>query len=189
MKCSNHPTECDGINPNCCCVKYHVDDSKVYFPRVWSMPNRYTFKIPVVKEFLADVGDDFLDWIDPMAGECSPAHYTNDIDPTVPTTFHEDALSWLKRYTDHISGCIFDPPYSAAMAGGKYANPAAWTKYILACKDEIARLIKVGGKAICFGWNSNGLGAKRGFKLVRGLLIAHGGSHQHDTIITVEVKQ
>lgn len=31
------------------------------------------------------------------------------------------------------------------------------------CKNEIARITKKGGKVICFGWNSMGIGQKRGF--------------------------
>lgn len=164
----------------------------IYFRRVWAMPNKYTFKIKVVMDFLmCEVGCEGWDgWIDPMCGTDSPAQIGNDIDPTITADMHLDALSFLKQNaSNEYAGVLFDPPYSAAMAGGKYANPPAWIKYVNACKDEIARVIKSGGKAICFGWSSNGLGMKRGFRLTNGLLIAHGGSHQHDTIITVEVKQ
>lgn len=50
-----------------------------------------------------------------------------------------------------------------------------------------ARVIHPGGKAICFGWNSNGIGKKRGFRLDRLLVIAHG-SRINDTLVTVETK-
>lgn len=55
-------------------------------------------------------------------------------------------------------------------------------------KDEMARIIKPGGKVICFGWNSMGLGKNRGFEMKRILLVAHGGS-KNDTIVTVEIKK
>ena len=58
-----------------------------------------------------------------------------------------------------------------------------WSK----TKDEIARITKPRGKVICFGWNSMGLGIKRGFKMNRILLVPHGGS-RNDTICTVEIK-
>ena len=60
-------------------------------------------------------------------------------------------------------------------------------KYWADCKNEIARIIKPGGKAICFGWNSMGLGKNRGFKMERILLVPYGGS-KNDTIVTVEKK-
>jgi hypothetical protein len=168
-----------------------IVQDKVLFPRIWCMPNRYTFLIKPVKELLNQEVGDGQGWADPFANNHSPAEWTNDTNPLTSTVYHCDALQFLKLETwkTLCAGVIFDPPYSAAMQGGKYANPAAWTKYVLMCKDEIARIVRPGGKVICFGWNSNGLGMKRGFKLVRGLLLAHGGSHQHDTIITVEVKQ
>jgi hypothetical protein len=61
-------------------------------------------------------------------------------------------------------------------------------KYWGDCKNEIARIIKKGGKAICFGWNSNGIGKGRGFEIKKILLIPHGGS-RNDTICVVEIKQ
>ena len=60
-------------------------------------------------------------------------------------------------------------------------------KYWSDCKNEIARILKPGGKAICFGWSSMGIGKNRGFEMKRILLVPHGGS-RNDTICTVEIK-
>ena len=54
-------------------------------------------------------------------------------------------------------------------------------------KKQISRIVKIGGKVICFGWNSGGIGHSYGFEMTRGLLVPHGGWH-NDTICTVEVK-
>ena len=62
-------------------------------------------------------------------------------------------------------------------------NASYWSN----CKKEISRITKTNGKVICFGWNSNGIGKKYGFKLLRIMLIAHGSQH-NDTIATVEIK-
>jgi len=61
-------------------------------------------------------------------------------------------------------------------------------KYWADCKNEIARILKPGGKVICFGWNSMGLGKGRGFVMKRLLIINHGGS-RNDTLVTVEIKK
>ena len=53
--------------------------------------------------------------------------------------------------------------------------------------DDIQRILKPNGLALCFGWNSNGVGKKRGFEIIEVLLVAHGGS-KNDTICTVERK-
>lgn len=50
---------------------------------------------------------------------------------------------------------------------------------------QIRHTFKAGGKAICFGWDGNGIGKGRGFKRTRTLLITHGGS-KNATIVTVE---
>lgn len=55
-------------------------------------------------------------------------------------------------------------------------------------KNESARILKTRGIAICFGWNSMGLGKNRKFMMEEVLLVPHGGS-KNDTIVTVEVKQ
>jgi len=59
--------------------------------------------------------------------------------------------------------------------------------YWSGCKNEIARILKAGGRCISFGWNSNGIGKNRGFRIDEILICAHGGS-KNDTICTVETK-
>ena len=53
--------------------------------------------------------------------------------------------------------------------------------------NEIARILKPNGVALCFGWNSNGVGKTRGFEMQEVLIVPHGGS-RNDTICTVERK-
>jgi len=54
-------------------------------------------------------------------------------------------------------------------------------------KNEMARIIKPHGIAICCGWSSGGIGKNRGFEILEILLVPHGGS-KNDTIVTVERK-
>lgn len=54
-------------------------------------------------------------------------------------------------------------------------------------KDELDRILKPGGIAICCGWNSLGFGLKRKYEMLEILLVPHGGAH-NDTIVTVERK-
>jgi organic radical activating enzyme len=56
------------------------------------------------------------------------------------------------------------------------------------CKENIARILKVGGVCLCFGWNTNGIGKSRGFEMTDILIVAHGGS-KNDTLCTKEVKK
>lgn len=165
--------------------------------RKWAMPNKWTFTIKPIAELLKDeMTSDSFTWADPFAGENSPAKITNDLRRTMPTTHHMDALEFLKSLeSNSCDGILFDPPYSITQAKQCYegygmdklnTKPTSM-KYWGDCKTEMARILKPGGKIICFGWNSMGVGINRGFEMTRILLVPHGGS-KNDTIVTVEIK-
>lgn len=159
------------------------------------MPNQWTFTIKPIKELLAFECADGV-WADPFAGKNSPAEITNDLRVEMPTTHHMDALEFLKSLeTESCHGILFDPPYSISQAKECYegygmdkldTKPTSM-KYWADCKNEMRRVIKKGGTAICFGWSSMGLGKNRGFEMTKILLVPHGGS-KNDTIVTVETK-
>ena len=171
----------------------HKDKGEVKFSRIWAMPNRWTFTIKPIRELLMEEIPETLlhqesSWADPFAGNNSPAVYTNDVNINTNAKDHEDALGWLKHFTtESLNGVLYDPPYSITQARMYGKNEFASMKYWADCKNQIARIIKPGGKAICFGWSSMGLGKGRGFSLKRVLLVPHGGS-KNDTIVTVEQK-
>lgn len=160
----------------------------------WAMPNKWTFAIKPIKELLEEEIVDGTNinkaWADPFAGMLGSNYsfYTNDIDKNMPAKEHRDALEFLSEFRDDsLSGVVYDPPYSITQARQYEKKEYASMKYWADCKNEIARIIKPGGKAICFGWNSMGLGKNRGFEMTKILLIPHGGS-RNDTIATVEIK-
>ena len=160
------------------------------------MPNAWTFTIKPIAELLKEEVTDGL-WCDPFAGKNSPASVTNDLNPERDTTHHMDAVEFLKvQPSDSFDGVLFDPPYSITQAKTCYdgigmdkldVKPTSM-KYWGDCKNEIARITKNGGKVICFGWNSMGIGINRGFEMTRVLMVPHGGS-KNDTLVTVEIKK
>lgn len=172
--------------------------------REWAMPSAWTFTIPPIKGLLLQEGAGIGEWADPFCGKNSPCNWTNDLDPENEATSHMDANLWLRTLpTEHFDGCIFDPPYSITRAAELYKGFGAQhlaldetaevlqpgsMGYWASIKNEMARITKPGGKVICCGWSSNGLGEGRGFRMTRLLLVPHGGS-KNDTIVTVEVKQ
>lgn len=80
--------------------------------RQWAMPNKWTFRIKPIKELLMQEITDGL-WVDPYAGECSPATITNDLNPERPTDYHLQAIDFLKKFKDKsVDGVLYDPPYS-----------------------------------------------------------------------------
>jgi len=159
--------------------------------RVWAMPHKFTFRVKPISLLLS--AEMAGQWADPFAGETSPAQLTNDADESRPAMSHEDGLDFLRAFeADSLDGVLFDPPYSTEQALRKYkpvqGGTAGRAEYWAKCKDEIARIVRPGGKAICFGWDSTGVGKGRGFDMARVLLVCHGACH-NDTIVTVEIKR
>lgn len=162
--------------------------------RIWGYPSKNTFSIKPIKELLREeVTDGF--WVDPFANNAKIATVTNDLNTDFDTDYHLDALDFLKMFPDNtVDGVLYDPPYSTRQISEIYkgvglpvnretTQSTFWTKQ----KKEIARIVKIGGKVISFGWNSGGIGKKNGFEIIRVLLVPHGG-HHNDTIVTIEEK-
>ena len=132
------------------------------------MPNKRTFSIPPIKKLIEEeIGSNYID--------------------PFPYNYVEDATDYLKKILPADYG-VFDPPYSPRQLKecynniGEYDTSAkTWSDW----KDLLAN--KVQKKCISFGWNSGGLGMKRGYIIKRILIVAHGGMH-NDTICTVEEK-
>lgn len=166
--------------------------------RTWAMPNSKTFTIKPIKElverYVLEVGGGTI--IDPFANSCRYGTITNDLNPEFETTYHLDALEFLQMQASESADLVlYDPPYSISQATEMYKAygkdkleiNVANMKYWASCKNEVARILKLNGIAICCGWNSNGIGLNRGFEMTEMLVVAHGGS-KNDTIVTVERK-
>lgn len=165
--------------------------------RLWAMPNKNTFIIKPIKELLIEELINQTLVIDPFANNSKGfATITNDLNPDFDTDYHLPALDFLKKFEDNSVDCVlYDPPYSPRQLKECYDNigvaltkedtqSSFWSNH----KKEISRIVKIGGKVISFGWNSNGIGKKLGFEINKILLVAHGGNH-NDTIVTVEIKK
>lgn len=161
--------------------------------RRWAMPNRQTFKIKPITELLQRYVFDGRGWVDPFAGDYSPAEITNDLNPAKPTNYHMHAKDFADMLPGNYNGVLFDPPYSLRQVkecydevGQKLFQEDA-QRFPQNVKELIAPKINIGGLAITFGWNSQGFGANLGFEKIEIMLVAHGRSH-NDTIVVVERK-
>ena len=168
----------------------------IIFERVWAMPNSQTFTIKPIKSFVeAEVCKGGV-IVDPFANNCRYGTLTNDLNPEYDTDFHLDALEFLKNIeSESVDLVLYDPPYSITQAAQCYKSfgkekleiNVANMKYWSSCKDNIARILKKNGRVLCCGWNTNGLGKKRGFEMTYILDVVHGGS-KNDTLVTLEFK-
>lgn len=163
--------------------------------RQWAMPNKNTFTIKPIKELVEKYVHDGQVIVDPFANESIYGTITNDLNPKFNTTYHMDALYFLKIIPNESADVVlYDPPYSLRQVKECYEGvgitvtaehtKSSWRSQHL---DEIARILKPNGICICFGWNTNGVGKKRGFEMTEVLIVPHGGS-KNDTLVTVEVK-
>lgn len=163
--------------------------------RIWAMPSKNTFSIKPVRDLLDRWVSPKWVIVDPFANDSKIANITNDLNPEYDTTYHMDALDFLRMLKSESCDCVlYDPPYSPRQVSESYkgfgmevtkeTTQASWRAKHL---DQIQRILKPGGIVICFGWNSNGVGKKRGFEMKEILMVPHGGS-KNDTIITVEKK-
>ena len=171
------------------------EQTEIKIERKWAMPSKHTFTIKPIAELLYRYVGDGLGWIDPFAGENSPAQYTNDHNPDKPTRYHLEAIDFVKTVGwTNLKGALFDPPYSYRQVsehykiiGKKATQLDTSTRFYNRVLNPLADIIKKGGYCISFGWNTNAMGKNRGFEIVEILIVAHGG-HHNDTLVTVERK-
>lgn len=163
--------------------------------RIWSMPNSQTFKIKPIKELLNKYIQPNMIIVDPFSNNSKIATITNDLDEKYDTTYHLDALEFLKIFDSNtIDMVLYDPPYSPRQVSECYKNlnktvnmQTTQASYWSNQKEQIGRIVKKDGIVITCSWNSGGIGKKYGFEIIEILLVPHGGWH-NDTIITAERK-
>lgn len=158
----------------------------------WSMPNKWTFQIPVIGEFL----DRYLEGseviVDPFSGETSRGTINNDLARGgLPA---EEFLANLKRERGEFADAvIFDPPYSPRQISEVYKSIGLTcttkdtqnARLFSESRNLLFEILKPGGIAVCFGWQSSGLGKR--METLEILLVQHGGAH-NDTICVAQRK-
>lgn len=168
------------------------------FNHTWAMPSHETFSMAPIGVFVAKYLQKSTVSIDPFARNFAGATYTNDLNPDTLTSNHLDALDYLSGlrndgiFADLI---IFDPPYSPRQAKEVYKGIGA--EFLKRDAQRVGRwfeeknlvndLLKNDGIFLHFGWHTNGMGKKRGYKVEEILLVNHGGAH-NDTICMAERK-
>jgi hypothetical protein len=167
------------------------------FSRSFAMPSHKTFSIKPIKELLSRYVGDGKGWDDPYAGWLSPAEITNDMNPDRNAKYCLDAVDFAKeliKISNELNGVLFDPPYSYRQvsehykqAGRKATALDTSSNFYNRVIDPMAKLIRPGGLAISFGWNTTGFRKKNGFEPIEILIVCHGG-HHNDTLVTVDRK-
>lgn len=168
------------------------------FSRRWAMPSHTTFAIKPIVELLARyIGKEDV-VIDPFARDSEIGTWTNDLNPATKAQYHlpaEEFCEMLVKKGIIADVALHDPPYSArqikecydgiGLAVHQSDTQASHMHRIV--RDDLDKILRPGGVAISFGWNSVGFGKCRGYTQEEILLVSHGGGH-NDTIVVVERK-
>ena len=161
------------------------------------MPNKNTFSIKPIKEFVKSYLEVSLVSIDPFARDCEWFTYSNDLNPDTKAKYHLDAIDFLKLINEQeikADLLVFDPPYSVRAVAECYkgigrtvTQEDTQSSFYSNIKNEIMKIVKKNGYVLSFGWNSGGIGKTRGFEIIEIMLVSHGGCH-NDTICVAERK-
>ncbi len=164
--------------------------------REFAMANKNTFKCPPIEGFVNYYLRDSCISVDPFARNYCGAKYNNDLNPKTKSEYHLKALDFLIMLEEKDTEpdlVIFDPPYSMEQCKRSYESygykftyddtlyVGRWSKE----KDVLSRIMPVGSMFLHFGWHTNGMGLKRGFRIEEIKIIAHGGG-KYDTLCMAE---
>lgn len=162
------------------------------------MPNANTFDCLPIGGFVVKYLAQSAISIDPFARNKLWTTHTNDLNPETLAKHHLDACEFLQMLK--IQGIkadlvIFDPPYSPRQIkecydgiGLKMAQMDAFRTHWKPERDLIDELLIADGTVLSFGWNSIGMGKKRGYEIIEILLVCHGPGH-NDTICVAEQRK
>lgn len=168
--------------------------------RTFGKLSHATFTIKPIRGFVSKYVGDGRGWIDPFAGDNSPAEFTNDWNIERHAKCHMEAEAFVlklaanKTMRRRVRGAIFDPPYSYRQVSEHYRvvgrkATALDTSYNFYRRVMVplSVLLQPGAVALSFGWNTNGFGKSLGFEKLEVLVVAHGG-HHNDTLCLAERK-
>ena len=166
--------------------------------REWAMPSKNTFDIPPIQLFVEKYLGPSIISIDPFARDKRWFTYTNDLNPNTKAEYHMDSIHFLQMLRDKkilADLLIFDPPYSPRQIkecyegiGLKMKSEDAWRSAGWKTERDVAMgLLRLNGIALSFGWNTCGMGKKRGFVIEEILMVCHGATH-YDTLCMSERK-
>ena len=150
--------------------------------------NKYTFKVPKIKEWVEDHcrGKHILNLFAGPTRLHGCIEYSNDIDETIPSSSHMDALDYVNLMINNdvkFDIILLDPPYSYRKSMEFYnGHKNSRFKQIL---DLLPSILKEDGKIITFGYHASQMGKSREFKLDELLIVDHSGAI-HTTLSCVE---
>ena len=133
--------------------------------------------------------------LNPFSNNNILANFTNDLDYTINSNCHMEALDFLKLFNDNsVDIVLFDPPcdpgnmkFYFEKLNLKIDMTYTRTEYWSKLKKEVSRILKSGGYAINIGYSSGGIGKNNGFNIEEILILNHN-SFDRDVFCVVDKK-
>lgn len=155
----------------------------------FAMPNRWTFQMPPVADFVRHWTKDYHRIVDPFCGMSTVARFSNDLGRG-----GVDAEEYVRSLIgDGVSAdcVIFDPPYSPRQISECYESiglkatteDTQNARLYKRVRAALADILEPDGIALSFGWQSSGFG--KDWRTMQILLVQHGGAH-NDTICVAQ---
>lgn len=160
------------------------------FGTEWAMPSRWTFEIPPIADFVARWTTGASMIVDPFCGRSMIGTHRNDL--AHDGVDAEEFCRGLLVRGSLADVVLFDPPYSPRqisecykMVGRTTTMEDTQSSFWGRTRRPLADLLKPGGVALSFGWQSSGFGKE--WDTLEILLVQHGGAH-NDTICVAQRK-
>jgi hypothetical protein len=179
-------------------ITYSECYAQPLFSRIWAMPNKNTFDIKPIKSFVEKYWNKDIISIDPFARNTEYATYRNDLNPETNAEYHLHANDFIHQLIAKgikADLVFFDPPYSPHQTKECYAGFGINMKYEDDARHgwsktrvSISEILKPNGIVLNFGWDTIGMGKKRGMEIIEIMLVSHGIGH-NDTICMAEQKR
>jgi len=110
--------------------------------------------------------------------------HRNDLNPELNADTHHDVAEIDAHFEPQsFDTVVFDPPFDEKQAETKYDGLHAMDVY--AALEAFEKIVRPGGRVICFGWNSWGMRSFPAFERVETVLFQRGPIHR-DVIATVD---
>jgi len=151
-------------------------------------PRKYTFEMPKLKQWteINCVGS----VLNLFAGKTllSVNETRVDLNKEMPADHHMDAYEFVKMAKENgweYNTIVFDPPYNLRKSREKYMG--IYTSELRKIKTLLPDILIEGGIIISYGYDTTGMGKKRGFEKIGICIVNHAGDH-NDTLCLIERK-
>jgi hypothetical protein len=148
-------------------------------------PKKFTFQQPKLKKWTEKWCKGKV--LNLFAGETMllADEYRVDSNKDMKADWYGDAFEFVRDTDMKFDTIILDPPYN--LRKSREAYKGHYMSSFMKIKNELNRILNDGGRIITFGYDSVGMGKKKGFEKIAICLVCHSGDH-NDTLCLVEEK-